>query len=318
MTDRTPEVSRKHSPALLRPAAGPADAAAFSALRRVVTPYQVFSAARIEHSWQATPPDAHLLVLVAEVGGEIVGAARASMNVWTSEEGAASLFVMVHPDHRRQGIGGRLHEQVTAHLRALGARKVQAWGVEGDDIAGWAARRGYKQTFELRYSKLDLTDVAALPPAPPLPAGATLASFIEAGPEGVFAVDSESVLDEPGDVSFDSVSYDDWFREVWQNPVVDHEASTVVLIDGMPAAYTLVEADQETGRMWSGGTGTVRAHRGKGLAKIAKSEALRRAAAGGITAAYTSNDEVNHPMLAINEWLGYRACAAQFSYLRSE
>ena len=101
-------------------------------------------------------------------------------------------------------------------------------------------------------------------------------------------------------------------------PYHDYEASTVVLIDRMPAAYTLVEADRETGRMWSGGTGTVRAHRGKGLAKIAKSEALRCAAASGITAAYTSNDEVNRPMLAINEWLGYRACATQFSYLRTD
>ncbi len=42
----------------------------------------------------------------------------------------------------------------------------------------------------------------------------------------------------------------------------------------------------------------------------------RRAAASGVTVAYTGNDEANAPMLAINERLGYRPVAAQWSCLR--
>ncbi|MFD0786750.1 GNAT family N-acetyltransferase, partial [Micromonospora azadirachtae] len=40
------------------------------------------------------------------------------------------------------------------------------------------------------------------------------------------------------------------------------------------------------------------------------------AAAGGVRLAYTSNDEANAPMLAVNARLGYRPVAAQWSCLR--
>ncbi|MCP2329403.1 hypothetical protein HDA40_007910 [Hamadaea flava] len=50
---------------------------------------------------------------------------------------------------------------------------------------------------------------------------------------------------------------------------------------------------------------------GLGLAKIAKSVGLRKAAELGIADAYTTNDEVNEPMLVFNVWLGYKPCAQQ-------
>ncbi|MEV6968183.1 GNAT family N-acetyltransferase [Hamadaea sp. NPDC051192] len=303
--------------ALLRPANGAADAAAFNALRRVVTPYQVFSAERILHFWAVTPARAYAKVLVAEVDGRIVAAGRAGFKTWTSEQGAASLFVMVHPDHRRQGLGAQLYAALEAHVAEHDARKIQIWGTDDEDVAGFLERRGYGRTAELRYSKLDLTDVAKLPPVPATPDGVALVSAREAGPEALYSVDAATVVDEPGDTAMDAVSYEDWYAEIWQNPATDHDSSVVVLADGVPAAYTLVEMDREGGRMWSGGTGTLRSHRGRGLAKLAKADAVRRAAAAGVTAAYASNDEVNQPMLAVNEWLGYQPCAVQYSYVRT-
>lgn len=47
-----------------------------------------------------------------------------------------------------------------------------------------------------------------------------------------------------------------------------------------------------------------------------KATALRRAAELGVRVAYTSNDEGNAPMLAVNTRLGYRPVAAQWSCLR--
>lgn len=303
--------------ATLRPAASFDDAVAFADLRAVVTPYQVFTPERIHHIWQVTPPHAHLKTLVAEVDGQIVAAGRAAFNTWTSEAGSASLTIMVHPDHRRQGIGGRIHQELVDHLLAHDARKLEVWGEDEADVPGFAERRGYERTFELRYSKLDLTDLAALPPVPDLAPGVTVTPFSKVEPEAVFSVDAASVVDEPGNTAADDLDYDEWYDSVWESPSLDKEASTLVVVDGVPAAYTNVEVDQRSHRMWSNGTGVLREHRGKGLAKIAKAVAVRRAAERGVTAAYTSNDEVNKPMLAVNEWLGYQPCAAQFSYLRT-
>src|SRR6185369_13446665 len=108
-------------------------------------------------------------------------------------------------------------------------------------------------------------------------------------------------------------TYPEWLQDTWSNPDYDHDSSVVVLSEGQPVAYTVVGADRATARMWSDGTGTLRSHRGRGLAKYAKSVALRRAAAAGVRSAYAANDETNRPMIAINEWLGYRPCATRWS-----
>ena len=259
---------------------------------------------------------ARLLVLVAEVDGAIVACARAELQTWTTEVGAAALSLIVHPDHRRRGIAERLYDLVEHHLREHDAKRVEAWATDDPAADRWCARRGYQATHEIRFSRLDLTDIGALPPMPTMPAAVRVASFAETGPEPVYPVDAASVVDEPGDVIADAVSYDQWLTDVWQTPDTDLQASTLVLVDDVPAAYTHVEVDHGAARMWSGGTGTLREYRGRGVAKLAKSVALRQAAQTGITAAYTSNDGANRPMLAVNDWLGYRPCGVQRSYIK--
>ena len=76
-------------------------------------------------------------------------------------------------------------------------------------------------------------------------------------------------------------------------------------------SFSLVHRDGD--RAWSDMTPTVPTHRGRHLALAAKSAALRRAAAAGVRAAYTANDGANRPMLAVNERLGYRPVATQWS-----
>jgi hypothetical protein len=63
-------------------------------------------------------------------------------------------------------------------------------------------------------------------------------------------------------------------------------------------------------------TGTHAQYRGQGLAKVVKTNCLHAAAAAGITMAYTVNHEVNAPMLAINNWLGYRRVASHTGMVR--
>jgi GNAT superfamily N-acetyltransferase len=95
----------------------------------------------------------------------------------------------------------------------------------------------------------------------------------------------------------------------------DKSLSVAAVAGDEVACFTAIETEGD--RAWSGMTGTIPAYRGKGLAKLVKSVALRRCAAAGITGAFTSNDDANGPMLAVNNWLGYRRVGTETGLLRN-
>ncbi|MET9274906.1 GNAT family N-acetyltransferase [Kribbella sp. NPDC003557] len=296
--------------AVVRQAVGD-DAEAVATVRAVVAPYKVMSAAATRHMITAQSPKERFLPLVADREGEIVAWASAGLNVWTSEPGQASLSIYVHPEHRKQGIGSELAERLHQHLTEVGALRVRSF-VQPDGL-DFARNRGYDGTRQMHFAGVDLT--APLPEQPETPAGIELVSLDDVEPRTVHTADAIASLDEPSDSPVDSIDYDQWLEEVWNSPSVDRSLSVGAMAGDEMAAFTVVERAGD--RMWSGMTGTVPAYRGAGLAKLVKSAALRRAAAAGITSAYTSNDDTNGPMLAVNNWLGYRRVQTELGLLKT-
>ena len=288
----------------------PDDAEALAAVRRETFPYLVMSAALARHLLSVDIPRKRVLRLVAESGGEVVGWGSAGLNTWTSEPGQGSLSIHVHPKHRQQGIGGALAARLHDHLQEIGAVRVRAFaepvGLE------FAKRRGYAGTRQMHYSGVD---PRVLPDQPPTPDGIELVRIDELDPRQAYTADAIATLDEPSDSPTDSLEYDDWVREVWESPALDKSLSVAAMVGDEVACFTAMETDGE--RAWSGMTGTIPAHRGRGLAKLVKSVALRRAAEAGVTGAFTSNDDENGPMLAVNNWLGYRRVQTQVGLLRA-
>ena len=96
----------------------------------------------------AHDPDA---LLVAEVGGEVVGTLIVGWDGWR-----ASLYrLAVVPTHRRQTIAARLVHEAEQRLRGRGARRITAIVVETHEpaVAFWMAA-GYEQQSErLRFVK---------------------------------------------------------------------------------------------------------------------------------------------------------------------
>ncbi|WP_333753674.1 GNAT family N-acetyltransferase, partial [Streptomyces sp. IBSBF 2394] len=133
-------------------------------------------------------------------------------------------------------------------------------------------------------------------------------------PRPLFELDAETVADEPSDVDVEFTDYEAWLAETWRHPLLDRELTTVVVVDGRPAAFSVAYTDGT--RYATAMTGTVRAQRGRGLAKLAKTDSLHRARAAGYTEALTGNDTDNGPMLAINKWLGYEICATEVRHVR--
>lgn len=288
----------------------PDDAGAVAALRKSVFPYLVMSEAQVRHLLTVVSPEEKFAAYVAEVGGELVGWASAGLNTWTSDKGMSYLTVYVHPDHRGQGIGSALVDRGHAHLKGIDARRVRTFA-EHDEVE-FSRRRGYEGTRQMHYAGVDPRQ---LPEQPPTPSDVVLVGMDQVDARQAYEADSIATLDEPSDSPMDSIDYDDWLRVVWEAPALSKALSVAAMVGDEVVSFTGVETDGD--RAWSAMTGTIPAHRGRGLAKLVKSVALRRAAEAGVTGAFTSNDDENEPMLAVNTWLGYRRVATKIGMLRT-
>lgn len=247
--------------------------------------------------------------------GGLVAWAACGLN-WESEtEGDAYVNLIVDPDRRGRGIGSTLWPILEDRLGEIGAKRVSAIGPDEPASHAFAAARGFRESFRLRISRLEL---AGLPEPPPLPDGVELRPFsaYAENPRPLWELDDEASRDIPLDQPLGEVPYEEWLERYWAFPMVDLDASLVLLVDGEPAAFTLVASDPETRRCDSGMTGTRRQFRGRGYAELVKRHALARAHASGIEAAFTMNDETNAPMLKVNDRLGYRVSSARVTFSR--
>ena len=234
----------------------------------------------------------------------------ASLNVWTSEPGQSGISIYVRPERRKQGIGNALADRLHQHLGEVGAIRARAF-VHPEGLE-FARNRGYDGTRQLHFSGVDPRVLAEQPPTPD---GIELVTMDQLDPRQAYAADTVASRDEPSDSPLDAIDYDQWLEEIWNGPAFDKSLSIAALGGDEVACFTVIETDGD--RAWSGMTGTIPSYRGRGLAKLVKSVALRRCAAAGITAAYTSNDDENGPMLAVNNWLGYRRVQTELGLLRT-
>ncbi|MHC3475049.1 GNAT family N-acetyltransferase [Streptomyces sp. 7R007] len=294
-----------------------ADVEAFAHVRHLALPHILWTADAILHRLVRTHPDARFRSLVAEEDGEVIGTAQVQLAHDSPEPGLGMLNIYVHPEHTRRGAGDLLVRASEAHLTDNGARKLYAWVLDEPGNRAFAERHGYRARRSAHFLRLDLT-TAALPPLAPPPSGVELRSAADLAddPRPLYELDAETASDEPSDVDTEFTDYGNWIEEVWRHPLLDRELTTVAFVEGRPAAFSLAWSDAATGRYATAMTGTARAYRGRGLAKLVKNDSLHRARAAGFTRALTGNDAGNGPMLAINKWFGYEICATEVRYVR--
>ncbi|MFK4112633.1 GNAT family N-acetyltransferase [Streptomyces sp. NPDC002176] len=293
-----------------------ADTEGFTEVRRLALPYILFTPASVRHVLTRSHPDARFRSLVAEEDGEVIGTAQVALAHDSTEPGQAYLNVHVRPDRTGRGAGRLLVAAAEEYLGSLGATRLYSWVLDEPASVRFAERHGYRPGRPARFLRLDLAN-GVLPPLPDTPPGVELrtAADFAADPRPLFELDAESVADEPGEVTLAYSDYEAWLEETWKHPLLDLDLTMVAVTDGRPVAFSVAYTDGGT-RYFTAMTGTSRAYRGRGLAKLAKLHSLYRARTAGLTEAFTGNDAGNGPMIAINKWLGYEFCATEVRYVR--
>ncbi|MFC8145159.1 GNAT family N-acetyltransferase [Streptomyces paradoxus] len=293
-----------------------ADAEGFSTTRRLALPYMLSTPESVVHTLTHAHPDARFGQLVAEEDGEIIGTAQISVAHDSPEPGQGSANIYVRPGHTGRGAGSLLLRTAEERLGHLGVTKLFTWVLDAPANRAFAERHGFRASRSAWFLRLDLAD-GTLPPRRDLPAGVelrTAADFAD-DPRPVFELDAEASSDEPSDIDVEFTDYEAWIEETWKQPLLDHDLTTIAVVDGRLAAFTAAYTDGGS-RYATAMTGTARAFRGRGLAKLAKNDSLHRARAAGYTEAFTGNDTGNEPMIAINKWFGYETCAKEIRYVR--
>ena len=275
-----------------------------------VWPHRVGSEQSLRHAADAAPPDAHRRYWAAEEDGKLIGWATAAIE-YESAERPGFLQASVAAESRKAGLGSVLLERCEAHLAGLGVATVLSFTTAEEASQRFATAHGFRHTNTTRISGVDPRTVEP-PSAPP---GVDLRPLASLNPRKVYELDAEAMLDVPGEVAMDDVSFEQWLEDYSRHPETDLDASVAAVIDDRPVAFSHLRI-APGGRAVTEMTGTLREYRGRGLALLAKRATLVNAAQQGVELVSTDNDETNGPMLRVNEKLGYRPIGSRLTWSR--
>ncbi|HEY2354340.1 MAG TPA: GNAT family N-acetyltransferase [Gaiellaceae bacterium] len=241
---------------------------------------------------------------------------------WLADGGLAVLFmhgptatfceVLVHPESRRNGLGTALLERVVERCRELGVVTLRGEHMT-DAGAAFCTHVGAVDEQRVVRSVLDLP--AAELPEPQLPDGWHLVNWLDHVPDehlDAFVRARAAMDDAPAPAGMDFPVYDAEKVRASEESLRlrNREMRLTVAMDDVAEIGSFTELRHSAGSVlgFTDDTGTVVAHRGKGLARAVKLESLRwlRDDHPEIEVVTTRNAEENAAMRGINESVGFR------------
>ncbi|MEU4330918.1 GNAT family N-acetyltransferase [Nonomuraea dietziae] len=269
---------------------------------------------------QLMPSSRRLAWLATLPTGVPVGSAFLRLFSRVGQDHLAELDLHVHPAERRSGVGSRLLAAALAAAREDGRRSVIAQAEPGSPGDVLLSARGFRKVLTLTYARLplaqtnpdDLREIVHSPHP-----GYRLVAWDGVVPDELaetFAASRRAMDDMPmDDTDYGTVSWDvNRVREAAQaienQGDLLHTVAAIAESDDSIAGFTeLVVPGDGKGDAQHYGTGVLPEHRGRGLARWMKAEAIRQARERhpDLDGLLTDTADSNGHMRAINDALGY-------------
>jgi mycothiol synthase len=299
----------------------PDDYPTIAKIEKVVYPDYADSAEDMRFYDEAREQQQHFgRFLCEDSSGNAVGTARFWQSAERYHPQKFYLDIQVLPERQGHGVGRGLLEHVLGQLEALNAITARAWTrADWERSLGFLKNAGFNEEYRSWESRLD---VQAFDARPYLQLeqelkreGIELMSYAELNKmpdlaNELYRLDLDVSRDMPDPETFTEQSFERFDRRTLQNPSLIPEAFLLaVKPEGTGKLEFLAESalwgKSEDANVYNGSTGTRREWRGKKIALALKVKNILWAKAQGIKEIKTFNDDVNRPMLSINEKLGF-------------
>ncbi len=269
--------------------------------------------------------------LAEDTNGNTLGVGAFSQSAERFHPHKFFVDINVLPEHRQQGVGRGLLEHLLTKLEEHQVLTVRAvTRVDWTHSIRFLEKAGFTEEYRAWESRLDVQSFDTSPylqlegqlklEGIELKSYADLIGTPDLAQE-LWRLDMDASRDMPDPEPFTETNFERFETRALKNP------------DFVPEAYVVAIKPNDAGKLeflsestlwwspgkpdtWNGATGTRREWRGKQIALALKIKNILWAKTKGIAQIKTFNDDVNRPMLAINEKLGFVKQPAWVHFVR--